>query len=399
MNRPLFIRAVLLIGLLAAVLVAGRAGLDSLADRPAELPTELPAERPGEPAAQQMVTAATTVTSSPTPTAATVAATATPLRPTATVLPTASPTPEPTAVYTNTTYGYSLHYPTFLHVLPDFGVATDSYFSTAADAASPLEMGQGDVWVTIRVDENNEGVSLLQWVRRFAGPPEEEQQLTVAGVPAVQQRFDLAVAGDPHGGYAFRTYFADEGRFYTMTALAYERDTLAQYEEAYQLMVNSFRFLPSRSSAAPTTGPHPDVEWIEYRNEEYGFALSYPADWSVAELPHKISFTYPGSAVALRILVQWADEDVVIQRTGVAAGDFVEREPVTFLGGTLSSVQLVYEGKTKYVFYNNAGVFERGNLLFALELASNRQPYEAGDIPAWMQATADRIVESVRWLE
>ena len=88
MNRPLIIRIVLLVGLLAALAACGSP------DEGAS-PTLTPIGT-AEPTAFATLPPATT----PGATAMAVTATATPLRPTATALPTASPTPEPTAAAT-----------------------------------------------------------------------------------------------------------------------------------------------------------------------------------------------------------------------------------------------------------------------------------------------------------
>ena len=153
----------------------------------------------------------------------------------------------------------------------------------------------------------------------------------------------------------------------------------------------------SQPAVTPILDRNLDTEWAEYRNDEYGIVFQHPVDWSVIELPNKIAFTYPGAAIFLRFKVKRADETINIHRTDMPAGHLIKREPVIFMGESLTTTLLVYEGKNKYVLYNNGGVFARGDLLFAIEMGNNRSIYEAGDIPEWMHEISDRIVTSVRW--
>lgn len=135
-------------------------------------------------------------------------------------------------------------------------------------------------------------------------------------------------------------------------------------------------------------------KWLRYENSTYGFSFIYPPGWMPVELPNRVSITYQGSAIALRIWVKQPAEDVTIVRTGVPAGDLVERGMVTFLGQALIKNVLVYQGKDKAVLYNNAGEIRVGDLIFAISLESNHSDYESIAIPENIQEQADKILES-----
>lgn len=137
-----------------------------------------------------------------------------------------------------------------------------------------------------------------------------------------------------------------------------------------------------------------EEEWLRYENGAYGFSFTYPPGWMPVELPNRVSITHQGSAIALRIWVKQPAEDVTIVRTGVPAGDLVERGMVTFLGQELIKNALVYQGKDKAVLYNNAGEISVGDLIFAISLESNRSDYESIAIPENVQEQADKILES-----
>lgn len=148
----------------------------------------------------------------------------------------------------------------------------------------------------------------------------------------------------------------------------------------------------------PTMESQP-VEWLVYQNEGYGFSVRHPANWTLVELLERrqIAFT-PGSAIALRIFIKFAVEDVNLVRTGVSAGDFESEGTVTFLGEPVEKDALVFQGKAKAIFYDKADEIRRGDVVFVITLESNRSPYEAIDIPADIQAMADEIVESFTWI-
>jgi Tol biopolymer transport system component len=146
-----------------------------------------------------------------------------------------------TIPFTQTVHGYTLQYPDGLHSLSNFGIESNSYFATQPDIGSPMEMNLTDFWITIRPEENPDGLSLEQWAEARIRPG-EEQTLTVAGIPALQFSGDLGAAGDSHSGFGIITYFAHNGQIFTVTGLALTADALTYYTPVYQFLLDSFRF-------------------------------------------------------------------------------------------------------------------------------------------------------------
>ncbi|NJN54341.1 MAG: hypothetical protein HC804_06015 [Anaerolineae bacterium] len=65
----------------------------------------------------------------------------------------------------------------------------------------------------------------------------------MAGVPALQGNGNLAESGNGHGGYGIATYFIQDERIFTVIGYSLAPDTLTHYTPAYQLLLESFRFL------------------------------------------------------------------------------------------------------------------------------------------------------------
>jgi hypothetical protein len=149
-------------------------------------------------------------------------------------------------IYTNREHGYSLHYPKELHLLDNFGVVSDRYFSTHPDAGNPLEMGSAGFWVTVTYAANPDGLTLSQWADLHQKPG-EEQTLTIAGETAVQVIVDLAAAGELHAGFAITTIIEHDGQIYTIEGIAQTAEAFAHYLPVYQQLLNTFQFLEGNS--------------------------------------------------------------------------------------------------------------------------------------------------------
>lgn len=132
-------------------------------------------------------------------------------------------------------------------------------------------------------------------------------------------------------------------------------------------------------SATPATTPN--ANWISYNNADYGFSFRYPEDsWALIEWPQDpnlLSLAYHEQGIALRIRFKRFGEEGDLQLYGGAAGDFVERGAVHFLGEDVGRSVLVYEDIDRAVHYNETRVITRGDLQFTLALVSNRD-YERG---------------------
>jgi len=165
---------------------------------------------------------------------------------------------------------------------------------------------------------------------------------------------------------------------------------------------------PVYSPALATPDPAGYAGWIEYADANYGFRFYYPADWT-AELDLRADSTSYGHLLWLRapdkplegvvmtIAFERVAEDFGLQRTGIGSGELVERGSVLFLGVVTPRIALALEGYDLEILYNGTGLFERGDLRFAISL--DYAGTERIGIPIELQQTADLIVASFEWAE
>ncbi len=149
-------------------------------------------------------------------------------------------------------------------------------------------------------------------------------------------------------------------------------------------------------SATPTTTPN--ANRISYNNADYGFSFRYPEDsWALIERPQDpnlLSLAYHEQGIALRIRFKRLGEEGDLQLYGGAAGEFIERGTVHFLGEDVGRSVVVYEDIDRAVHYNGTRVITRGDLQFTLALVSNRDYERGAVVPEAVQAEADRILET-----
>ena len=160
------------------------------------------------------------------------------------------------------------------------------------------------------------------------------------------------------------------------------------------LFLPNCQFKPgSTTSAISPSQTYPG--WDSYVDEEYGFSFSFPSDWILVEGGNYVCL-FPQAAQEMILVVGFkrATETVPIHRSGTGAGDVIPRGTVRFLGQTLARDVLVYEGKDKAVLYDNAMETQIDDLVFTLSLDDFRTDYDAAILPANVQHTADKIVES-----
>lgn len=146
--------------------------------------------------------------------------------------------------YSSTKYGYSIKYPSTWFNLPNYGAPdTDKYFSNK-NIGAPLEMGLDGIWITIRVSENNEGLSLSEWASRSPGSPQSiisnVINITINDTPAIQQVEDYTKAEGTEGGYSLATYLMKGETVYSIKSLTFNSETSDTYKEIYNLMADSF---------------------------------------------------------------------------------------------------------------------------------------------------------------
>lgn len=154
-------------------------------------------------------------------------------------------------------------------------------------------------------------------------------------------------------------------------------------------------------SAIPMLSPRPTQNPEHYKDANYGFTLAYPPAWTLAKVADQHLVRLRQGDYVLNIGVRRADEESLIMRTGVGAGDLIERGHVKFLGQELTRDVLSYEGRDKAVLYNRAGEVAVGDLRFTLSLdydpgeMQRPAPYAAQVLTPQTQAECDRIVASI----
>lgn len=194
------------------------------------------------------------------------------------------------------------------------------------------------------------------------------------------------------GGLEFVIVLDDGGSDYAARALP---DGII--DEAEQILA-SFQL---EAAATPTTG-----DMLTYNNDAYGFSLSYPATWTLAEV-NDSDFVGSGSrsvqltqgTVTLVIGYRRIGEDMAIMGSGAPAGDLEARGTIPVMNQDVTRYVLVYGGKDKVVFYYSG---EPGTLVAAggVEFAPRLDDfapvaYESLELPPALQAEADRIVSSI----
>ena len=150
--------------------------------------------------------------------------------------------------------------------------------------------------------------------------------------------------------------------------------------------------------ASPAGGA---AEWLVYTNADYGFAFSYPPEWTLTEDPggYQVaggmaapSITLSQGTLRLHVQYKRPEEMTVLGPGGRSAGQVEECGTITFLGQSLARNVLTFEGKKKSVFYGA----QLDDLVFYVQLDDDAgQPvdYEAIDLSEDVQAEIDRILE------
>lgn len=158
-----------------------------------------------------------------------------------------------------------------------------------------------------------------------------------------------------------------------------------------------------RPMLTPTLEVGGEETWQVYQNAEYGFSFRYPDQlWTLVERPddkNYLALAYQGMSISLRLRFKRSGEEGELHVYGGAAGDFVSRGTVTFLGEALDRYALVFRGVDKGIYYNRAREIARGDLVFRMALASNRSNYEEVVMPEGIQAEADQVLRTFEWIE
>lgn len=141
----------------------------------------------------------------------------------------------------------------------------------------------------------------------------------------------------------------------------------------------------------PTPTPTPAL--LRYINGAYGFAFTYPSEWSVTEDAHTVWLRK--NTLVLRIGYKRVDEAEEIGASlSVPTEGTVYVQKLTFLGQTMPAEATIYNRKLKAITYHPARPEASEDLVFAISLTDaagerDLEAYEEVDI-------SDTVLEEVR---
>ncbi len=162
----------------------------------------------------------------------------------------------------------------------------------------------------------------------------------------------------------------------------------------------------SASVATPDSSVY--TGWTEYVDSSNGFKFRHPPEWT-AELDLRSDSTSyqhllwlrapskPLPDVVMSIAFERVGENYGLQRTGIGAGDLIERGSIIFLGEPVKRIVLVLEGNDMEVMYGTTGLFDRGDLRFAISLAY--RGVERRGLTPELEQIGDQIVGSFERLK
>jgi len=196
-----------------------------------------------------------------------------------------------------------------------------------------------------------------------------------ASVFCVEQGFKSEIRTDADGSQSGVCIFPDGSECDEWAYFRSECGPISQVTD----MPASVPTSPVYSPALVTPDPSVHEGWMEYVDSNYRFRFRYPPEWTAELDLRSDSTTYqhllwlrapskPVSGVEMHIAFERINENYGLQRTGIGAGELIERGSVIFLGEETPRIVLVLEGKDMEVMYGRTGAFERGTMRFAISL-------------------------------
>ena len=144
--------------------------------------------------------------------------------------------------------------------------------------------------------------------------------------------------------------------------------------------------------------PTPMPETLTYTNDFYGFKFTYPETWALSEEDHRVILMKGTNRLGINF--RWAGEQIDhFGRTGMGAGDFIYAGKVNFMNQVTPAEALLFEKKTKAVFYGESGLVETGDLVFVIALEDLETDYTDVDLSDEIITEAGTILESFERIE
>jgi hypothetical protein len=147
----------------------------------------------------------------------------------------------------------------------------------------------------------------------------------------------------------------------------------------------------SEDGLEPTPGP----EFLVYTNQTYGFEFEYPGNWTLTEYDHGVVLIKDRNRIGIRFLRKGEDADRFSHLAGIPEGELIYSDKVRFMGQVIPVEMLVFEQKSKIVFFGETGRIEIDELVFSITL-DDRETYSYGDVDLSEEIMAETksIVES-----
>jgi hypothetical protein len=142
--------------------------------------------------------------------------------------------------------------------------------------------------------------------------------------------------------------------------------------------------------------PTPTPANKTYTNETYGFRFEYPQSWSLSEQDQGVKLERGTNRLTINF--RWMDEEVPPFRTGMGAGDLVYADKIDFLDQVIPAQLLLYEKKSKAVFYGISSEIPAAGLLFTIMLEDLDTDYLEVNISDEVIDEADMILETFDWI-
>jgi hypothetical protein len=144
--------------------------------------------------------------------------------------------------------------------------------------------------------------------------------------------------------------------------------------------------------------PTPTPTMLTYSNPEYGFKFDYPQTWVLT--PEDQSLILEKGPNRLVISFGWAQEGFPPGLgSGLPAGDFIYAGKVDFIGQVIPVEVLLYDSKSKAVYFNQTTPIRVEDLVFIIVLEDQETEYTQVDLPEGVIAEAAGILETFERIE